>query len=92
MILDDQGFLRSVTPAKVEALKVNQPVIADRLTWLAVHGSICLALRHPDYQGPTRQMMLEFVHQLGRGLVEWECLTAEELAWIERTEAVEGVQ
>lgn len=35
-------------------------------------------------------MMLEFVRQLGRGLVEWNVLTPEELKLIERTEMEES--
>jgi hypothetical protein len=56
------------------------------LTWMAVHGVICLGLRHPGYVGPSRAIVLSFVRELGRELLDHGVLTSEELALVERTE------
>lgn len=60
------------------------------LSLLALHGSVCLALRHPMNTGESRKMMVEFVKQAGRYLVDLRALTPAELIDIERIEAAEG--
>lgn len=72
------------------AFAVDQPIIANRLVWMAVHGTLCLGLRHPSYVGPSRRLVEEFVRALGDGLVAWGCLTAEELELVQKTEAEES--
>jgi hypothetical protein len=77
----------AMTPERAMALATTQAVGTDALTWMVVHGAVCLALRHPAFAGPSRQRALQFVRQLGQGLVRWGCLSADELALCERTEA-----
>jgi hypothetical protein len=60
------------------------------LVWMAVHGTLCLGLRHPAYVGPSRALTENFVKELGQQLVEWKVLTAEELAEVERVERQES--
>ena len=74
----DQKFL---SPAQVTA---------NHLTWLAVHGNLCLALRHPANKGPSRQWVLTFVKDLGKALVKWGVITEEELKQTEKTEIEAG--
>lgn len=62
------------------------PIETSGLTWMAVHGVICLGLRHPQFVGPSRMLVLNFVRELGRQLVEHDVLTGEELSLVERTE------
>jgi hypothetical protein len=52
---------------------------ASLLSWMAVHGYLCLALRHPDSTGPTRELIEEMLEQLGALLVDREMLTPAEL-------------
>ena len=59
-------------------------------TWMAIHGYLCLALRHPGVRGESRPMVLDFVHKLGRILVGTGVLTEEELFYAEKTEEIES--
>jgi hypothetical protein len=52
---------------------------ATLLEWLAIHGNLCLALRHPQNQGDSRALLVGFVHRLSKLLVERGILTAEEM-------------
>jgi hypothetical protein len=49
---------------------------------LAIHGYLCLALRHPEVQGTTSttELIEPFVEELGQALVELGILTDEQLA------------
>lgn len=63
---------------------------ADLVTWLGIHGNLCLALRHPQNKGPSRAFLVAFVKRLGWNLVEWGAITEEELRHAEQTEREEG--
>lgn len=65
-------------------------VIATHITWLAVHGNLCLALRHPANRGPSRSFVVEFTRSLGRMLVTWGVITEEELKAVEHLEVEKG--
>jgi len=73
----------SVIPEKMgEAVrKANSQmsVTTNLLTWCAVHGSLQMAMRHPDFPATTRAMLAVFVEQLGAALVESGFFTAETL-------------
>lgn len=76
-------------PAGMEhrpALRAEFPVIASGITWMAIHGNLCLALRHPSNTGPSRLLVKEFLNQLGQHLVGVGVLTPAELAEVQRTE------
>jgi len=75
--LDPQLWLQRVT------------LEGDLLTWLAVHGYLCLALRHPAMTGPSRHLVAAVVRQLGEVLVARGALTAAELAEVSRGEAAD---
>jgi len=72
------------------ALRAEWPVIAPGLIWMAVHGNLCLALRHPSNTGPSRQIVIRFVRALGHRLVTHGVLTAEELRVAQRVEIDEA--
>jgi hypothetical protein len=58
---------------------------------LAMHGFLCLALRHPGTRdNESRPMAVRAVKRLGRLMVEVGAFTPEELAAIEQLEAEEG--
>jgi hypothetical protein len=73
-------------PAMAEPHAIESP----GLVWMAVHGAICLGLRHPAHVGPSRELVVNFVKALGQELVEWNVLTALELAEVERVEQQES--
>lgn len=50
----------------------------DVILLMAMHGNLCLALRHPDNQGKVREMMIPFVN------------TPDALREIEQIEDLEG--
>jgi hypothetical protein len=60
------------------------------LDLMAMHGALCLALRHPQFTGPTRAMIVTAVKEIGKGLVNAGILTPEQLAETQRIEAEEG--
>jgi len=55
-------------------------VEAELITWMAVHGNILLALRHPRNDGPSGRLVSDFAQKLGRMLVDGGLLTEAELA------------
>lgn len=68
------------------------PVVATALTWMAIHGYLCLGLRHPGTQGaghPSHAMVRDFVEQLGEHLVDIGLMTADEVSMVQRVEAEE---
>lgn len=69
------------------ALRAQVPVTAAGIVWMAVHGNLCLALRHPSNTGPSRLLVQDFVGQLGQHLVAVGILTPSELAEVQRVEA-----
>jgi len=70
--------------------KSQAQVNAPMLTWLAVHGNLCLALRHSENRGPSRPHVEQFVKQLGRWLVVLGAITQRELEAAEKLEREEG--
>ncbi len=54
--------------------------------WMTIHGNLCLALRHPENQGPSRAYTVAFVEKLGRLLVERGMLTQAQLDEAQRVE------
>jgi len=63
---------------------------ASLLTWITVHGNMCLGLRHPQNRGPSRAYAVAFVRQLGQELVKAGAITEQELKEAEKLEAEEG--
>ncbi len=60
------------------------------LTLLAVHGNLCLALRHPQNLGESRDLVLNFCKQIGEELVLLGALTPEQLKDAYKEESEEG--
>jgi len=60
------------------------------LTIMALHGNLCLALRHPANRGPSTHLVAAVVRQLGEVLLARGALTAAELADVYAVEAEEG--
>lgn len=73
------------------------PVTTNTLQAMAVHGALCLALRHTSFRGKgdhghsrSRQLVVEFTKSLGEWLVRAGALTPEQLASALQLEAEEG--
>jgi hypothetical protein len=54
---------------------------------MALHGYLCLALRHPGTTGPSRALVEALVQETEEVLEEAGVLTADEVAAIRRDEA-----
>jgi hypothetical protein len=59
------------------------------LDWLAVHGNLCLAMRHPGNDGPSRSIVVSVIYRLGKVLVDEGILTPDELESATRLEVNE---
>ena len=64
-------------------------VEADLLTWMAIHGNLCLALRHPGNQGPSAQLVSDFAHALLAMLIDRGLLSPAEADQVSRVEVEE---
>jgi hypothetical protein len=68
----------------------NIPLQSNYITLMAVHGALCLALRHPQFRGSSRQFVVAFTKSLGEWLAHAGALTPAQLREAERLEAREG--
>lgn len=66
------------------------PIHTNYLILLAVHGNLCLALRHPSNRGENRTFVVAFVKALGLYFLHAGALTQEELEEAQRIEVEEG--
>jgi hypothetical protein len=76
----------ALSAAALAKARERGSVSAELIVWAAVHGSLQLALRHPQYVGASRAMVEMFVRDLGLWLVEQGLLTPAMLAEAERRE------
>jgi hypothetical protein len=83
-------MLNAATAAQRIALTEPHSIEVNGLMWMAIHGTLCLGLRHPAYTGPSRLLVKSFVEELGRKLTDWGVLTDDELALVEKTEQQES--
>jgi hypothetical protein len=68
-----------VTPLDINIDKALDTVgvEAPQWVWLAVHGYLCLGLRHPMAGGEAREAALAFVNRLSAKLVECGLVSQE---------------
>jgi hypothetical protein len=69
-------------------------VDASHLTWMAVHGVLCLGLRHPNMQrvgehAQVRELVEQFVRGLEKIMLDGRFLSEAEIADVHRVEAEE---
>lgn len=69
-----------------EKLRLEIPVHAEALVWLTVLGCTQLALRHPEYHGPSRLIAQDFARALREKLQAEGVLSAEDVALMFRDE------
>jgi hypothetical protein len=73
-----------------QLLTTRETVEADLLTWLAIHGNLCLSLRHPANRGPSRKYVVDFVKGLGKFLVDAGVMSQEQMENAYALESEEG--
>lgn len=61
-------------------------VEAELFVWMAIHGNVLLALRHPHNTGPSSAVLRDFCDNLGNMLVETGLLTQAELDYTNKVE------
>ncbi|HWQ96305.1 MAG TPA: hypothetical protein VN368_02920 [Candidatus Methylomirabilis sp.] len=67
-------------------LEIN--FVTNPLNLMALHGFLCLALRHPGTRDHScRSAIVQVVKQIGKTLVELGALSPEQLTQIEKIEA-----
>lgn len=69
-----------------EKLDTIIPMRMDGLTLLALHGACCLGLRHPEFKGPSRNIVLKFVNMAEGRLIGIGALSKEDVRQIHRVE------
>lgn len=76
----------------LDAARTVVPLEINLLSLMAIHGLLCLALRHPKItEGTVRSIGLKFIEDAGRMLVRGGLLTEEELEEVHRVEEEEGL-
>lgn len=93
MVINDQQYqelLNELLQINFKGFRNRATISAPLLTWVTVHGNLCLALRHPANTGESRKLALQFVKKLGEFLVTCEVFTQEQLTTVERVEVEEG--
>ena len=73
-------------PIDTEKLLEQASLSATLLEWMTVHGNICLGLRHPENQGPSRGYALAVRDRIADLLIARGVLTPDQ---IEHANAVE---
>lgn len=61
-------------------------VATEGLTWMTVLGCVQLALRHPAYSGPSREIARKFADAIAHKLLDEGVLSPEEFARMMRDE------
>jgi len=72
-----------------EDLYKEIPVVFDVLCLMVIHGCICLALRHPQFTGPSRKVALDFIEKVERALLKANILDQEDIEYIHQVEREE---
>ena len=72
----------------MQASELNRNITftAPAYVWLAVHGNLCLSLRHPLNTGPSRRLAEEHIVGIEQALLTVGVLDAEDIKKIHRTE------
>jgi hypothetical protein len=69
-----------------DKLLLEIPVITEALTWMTVLGCVQLAMRHPNYDGPSREIAKKFADAIAHKLLDEGVFSPEEFALMLRDE------
>lgn len=61
------------------------------ITLMAVHGNLLLALRHPQNRGESRDLVIDFLKQIGEELVLLGAMAPEQLKMAYKVESEKGI-
>jgi hypothetical protein len=86
----DQEIEEAEKSLDVSRLDMRVTFEMDALELLAIHGCLCLGLRHPHFQGPTRSLILQFVKDAEIKLLEIGLIRPEHIRIIHQVEAEEA--
>ncbi len=73
-----------------ENLSQTIDLTIDGLYAMAVHGSLRLALRHPAFTGPSRELVLHFVDELEKAMKAKGIFTDRDVKAIHKVENEES--
>lgn len=76
---DDEEKLGGIIDLHISALHL-----------LAVHGNVCLGLRHPENKGPNRQLGIEFLNYAEAKLKAAGIINDNDITLIHKTEQEEN--
>ncbi len=62
-----------------DLLRERATVELPMITWLAIHGNLCLALRHPNNAGPSRLKIIEAIQVLSGIIIAAGVMTQQEM-------------
>jgi hypothetical protein len=57
---------------------------------MAVHGALCLGLRHPAFTGPSRRLVLHIVYELEKAMKAEDILDDRDIQMIHQVENEES--
>ena len=85
------GGVEMTDELQIDPEELLQVVTLDEtlFLWMVVHGHLCLALRHPAVQGPSRKYAERFVDKLGDLLMERGVFTRQQINDAMGLEAIE---
>lgn len=72
-----------------DRLTLEIGVVGDALTWMTVLGCVQLALRHPEYTGPSSEVARNFATAIAKKLRDEGVFSAEEVALMMRDQMME---
>ena len=76
-----------MSPVSPEFWHKDVTIKLNVITLIAVHGNLLLALRHPLNHGESRDLIINFVKQIGEELVLLGAMTPEQLTMSYRVES-----
>jgi hypothetical protein len=78
-------------PVNPEFWRKEVTINLNVITLMAVHGNLLLALRHPQNIGESRDLVIDFVKQIGEELVLLGAMAPEQLKEAYRVESENGI-
>ena len=78
-------------PVNPEFWRKEVTINLNVITLMAVHGNLLLALRHPQNIGESRDLVIDFVKQIGEELVLLGAMAPEQLKEAYTVESIRGI-
>lgn len=71
-------------------LTIQIPMVIEGINLMVIHGACCLALRHPEYKGASRPLLIRFVNDAEKILKDIGALDEADIKLIHNTERQES--